>query len=101
MKMLVCEYVYCTMSCMGGGGENMTLYPWSLYLPPPPGKHGAATVITVTKVKNIGPERNTLTVSEKGELLHNNQDAMEYLEEEDDVTEEMASALCKKKTYPW
>ena len=68
------------------------------------GKRGSATVITVTKVKNVG---GTLTaVNEKGELLHNNQDAMEYSEEEDNDTEELASALrsiakkSKKKDLP-
>ena len=68
------------------------------------GKHGSATVITVTKVKNVGGTLST--VNEKGELLHNNQDAMEYSEEEDNDTEELASALrsiakkSKKKDLP-
>lgn len=70
------------------------------------GKHGAATVITVTKVKNVGPGGGMATLNEKGELLHNNQDAMEYSEEEDNETEELASALrsiakkSKKKDLP-
>ena len=73
---------------------------------PHTGKHGAATVITVTKVKNVGPGGGMATLNEKGELLHNNQDAMEYSEEEDNDTEELASALrsiakkSKKKDLP-
>ena len=86
----------------------INIIPSSAHTHPPThsGKHGAATVITVTKVRNVGPEKNTVTVNDKGELLHNNQDAMEYSEEEDNVTEELASALrsiakkSKKKDLP-
>ena len=79
---------------------------YDVYWPHCTGKHGAATVITVTKVKNMGPGGGIVTLNEKGELLHNNQDAMEYSEEEDNETEELASALrsiakkSKKKDLP-
>ena len=62
-------------------------------------------MITVTKVKNMAGG-GVATLNEKGELLHNNQDAMEYSEEEDNETEELASALrsiakkSKKKDLP-
>lgn len=54
-----------------------------------------STVVTITKVlqkknttENKGPQ-----VGSKGELLHNDQDAMEYSEEEDEGNDELVTAL--------
>ena len=51
-------------------------------------KKGGATMITVTKVMG-----KTVRKTKKGELLHNDQDAMEYSDEEEGGDDELASAL--------
>ena len=69
------------------------------------GKSGA-TMITVTKVKEKVPtKQEQLKKKKKGELMHNDQDAVEYSDEEEGDTE-LASALStifkktKKKELP-
>lgn len=64
-------------------------------------KKGGATMITVTKVTGT-----TVRKTRKGELLHNDQDAMEYSDEEAGGDDELTSALLtiakktKKKELP-
>lgn len=53
---------------------------------------GHSTVLTVTKVKGAKIETRVQTGS-KGELLHNDQDAVEYSAEEDNADDELVSAL--------
>lgn len=50
----------------------------------------STTIVTVTKVKGTNKSEQ---VGKKGELLHNDQDAMEYTDEEDNGDEELATAL--------
>ena len=63
---------------------------------------GGATMISVTKVRSARPSGSKT----KGELLHNDQDAAEYSEEEYNENEELASVLLtiakknKKKDLP-
>ncbi len=59
---------------------------------------GNSTIVTVTKVKGTSneaaPAKPSQPVGEgRGELLHNDQDAMEYSEEEEDGNDELVSAL--------
>lgn len=49
-------------------------------------------MVTVTKVRGINSESKP-QVGERGELLHNDQDAMEYSAEEDNGDDELVSAL--------
>lgn len=53
---------------------------------------GNSTVLTVTKVKGAKSETK-VQVGSRGELLHNDQDAIEYSAEEDNADDELVSAL--------
>lgn len=52
----------------------------------------STTIVTVTKVRGVKTEA-TPQIGDRGELLHNDQDAMEYSAEEDNADEELVSAL--------